>query len=364
MQTTYHTKGLVALVATAAVIFFITPVQAFDLKISGQVNQMVMAADNGYDDEIFIADNDNSSTRFRFVGEQEIDWVTAGFIIEFEAQRNASNTLDIPNNSDGGFEWNDRWLDAYFRTDFGKLSIGKGSGAADNTSEVDLSGTTVINYSGVNDTAGGFTWRQKDGTVVRAGGLTVGQTRSNFDGLGRNERLRYDSPEFFGVTLAGSITNGGAYEIGGFYAIDFDEWGKLAAGLGYVDAKNRESGGTRLDYKQWGGSVSWLHPIGANVTLSLGQRDQRAVGKSKADNGYVKFGWKFLEIHAASVEYGRTKDLDQGGDESSNYGLGYVITPWDGIDFYGSVRLYSFSQAGGPNPEDIKQAMVGTRIKF
>ena len=363
MQTTYHKKGLLALVAMAAVMILITPAQAFELKISGQVNQMIMAADNGFDDEIFIADNDNSSTRIRAIGEEEISWVTAGFKIEFEAQRNASNTLDIGNNSDGTFEWNDRWLEAYFKTKYGKLSIGKGSGAADTTSEVDLSGTTVINYSGVNDTAGGFTWRQKDGTPIRAG-LTVGQTRNNFDGLGRNDRLRYDSPEFFGVTLAGSFTNGGAYEIGGFYAIDFEKFGKLAAGLGYVDAKNRESGGTRLDFKQWGGSVSWLHPIGANVTLALGQRDQRAAGQVKADNGYLKFGWRFLKIHAASIEYGRTKDLNQNGDESNNWGLGYVITPWQGVEFYGSLRSYDFSQSGGPNPENLSQAMVGTRIKF
>ena len=49
MQTAYHKKGLMTLVAILAAIAFLTPAQAFELIISGQVNQMIMGADNGYD---------------------------------------------------------------------------------------------------------------------------------------------------------------------------------------------------------------------------------------------------------------------------------------------------------------------------
>jgi len=53
----------------------------------------------------------------------------------------------------------------------GKFSVGKGSGAADSTSEVDLSGTSVIMYAGVNDTAAGFTWTFKDGNSITLNGI-------------------------------------------------------------------------------------------------------------------------------------------------------------------------------------------------
>ena len=38
------------------------------LTVSGQVNRGVLFADNGDDSEFFYVDNDNSSTRVRFVG--------------------------------------------------------------------------------------------------------------------------------------------------------------------------------------------------------------------------------------------------------------------------------------------------------
>jgi hypothetical protein len=354
----YLKSGLLMVLLLVAVSILIQPVQAFEVKLSGQVNQLIMWTDNGNASDFFIADNDNSSTRFRFTGTETFGKVDTGFKIELEAQRNATDTLDIPNTGDGDFEFNDRWLEVYFEGVYGKISIGKGSGAADNTSETDLSGTAVIMYAAVNDTTADFTWTFDNGTkIVRNGvNLAVGDTRSNFDGLSRNERVRYDSPKFAGFSLAGSITNGDAWEVSGWYTGDFDALGKLAASIGYVDSNDRSP----LTYTQWGGSVSWLHPIGINVTLSLGQRDTD--GDTNADNGYAKVGYKF-GMHAVAVEYGQTSDLDQKGDTSDNLGAAYVVNPWSGIEFYAAVRSFSFEQYG-PNPENINQIMTGTRIKF
>lgn len=67
---------------------------------------------------------------------------------------------------------------------FGKISIGQGDGAANGTSEADLSGTSVIMYSGVNDTAGSLTFRDSSGAKI-PGDTDIGDTRNNFDGLSR-----------------------------------------------------------------------------------------------------------------------------------------------------------------------------------
>ncbi|MBE0547143.1 MAG: hypothetical protein IH627_05660 [Rubrivivax sp.] len=56
----------------------------------------------------------------------------------------------------------------------GKVSLGQGDGAADGGMEVDLSGTTVITYSGITDIGGGFAFRQ--GAAL---GPTIGSTTSN-----------------------------------------------------------------------------------------------------------------------------------------------------------------------------------------
>jgi hypothetical protein len=74
-------------------------------------------------------------------------------------------------------------------------------------------------------------------------------------------------------------------------------------------------------------------------------------------------GYKW-DIHAVSVEYGMTEDLSVNDDESSNYGVAYVINPWKPVEFYASYRIYMLEVEAGDDPEDIQQAMVGTRIKF
>ena len=379
MRLGYVRSGLEVIIVFVSLLALMTPAQAFDVKFSGQVNQMLMFADNGYDSEFFIADNDNSGTRFRFTGEEKFDPVTVGYRIEFGAQRNASGTLDIGGNDDGVFQFNDRWLEAYFRMDWGKVSIGKGDGAANGTTEVDLSGTAVITYVGVNDTAGSFTWTFKDGSkLLRPSSVdptgpstvtNVRNTRSNFDGLSRNERIRYDTPRFAGFEFATSITNGKAWEIAGRYAGALGDQ-RLAAAVGYVDTNDRTTPGQK-DYRQLGGSVSWLAPFGLNVTASYGYRkyfgqveqNRLAVGgTSDTQNYYLKVGWKG-GIHAASIEGGRTDDLYLKGDKSTNIGAAYVIVPWGGVEFYGAIRSFKLDQVG-PDPENISQIMAGTRIKF
>ena len=330
-------------------------VQAVEVKLSGQVNRAIMWADNGKDTSVLHVDNDNSSTRFRFTGSEQMnDFVNVGVVWENEYQSNDSSKVDVGQDNDGTSEFNDRKLEAYFVMPFGKVSIGQGDGAANGTSEEDLSGTSVIIYSSVTDTAGSINFRDNNDNAI----ATVGSTRSNFDGLSRNDRLRYDTPSFGGATLSVSATNGDAYELAARYSADFDRFGKITTAIGYVDTEKR----TDPEYTQIGGSVSWLHTSGINLTLSSGTRD---IEKRSTDpvNYYGKLGYKF-DIHAFAVEYGVTEDLAQKRDTSKNYGLAYVITPWNGVEFYGMYRTYELDRKGTSNIEDIQQVMLGTRVKF
>jgi hypothetical protein len=89
----YLQTGFLAVLLVVVVGF--GTVHAFEAKLSGQVNQMMMWADDGNEDDFFVADNTNSSTRFRFTGSQPFGKIKAGFQIELEAQRNRSNELFI-----------------------------------------------------------------------------------------------------------------------------------------------------------------------------------------------------------------------------------------------------------------------------
>jgi hypothetical protein len=351
-QTHMYTVLVVGLVCWALLV---APALAVEVKLSGQINRAMIWADNGNDSELFHVDNDNSSTRFRLTGEQDLGSIKAGVVWENEFQSNASNNVDIGQNSDGTSSFNDRKLEAWFGGFFGRFWIGQGDGAANGTSEVDLSGTSVIMYSGVNDTAGSFTFRDDDDNTV----ATIGSTRSNFDGLSRNDRLRYDTPTFAGFSFAASITNGNAWEAAGRWSQEFNRLGKFAAAIGYID--NADRGNPDDSYSQLGTSVSWLHTTGLNATLSYGLRSIENQSDDPT-NYYLKVGYTW-GIHAAALEYGLTSDLAASGDDSSNVGAAYVIKPWSGVEFYGTIRSYSLDRSG-VDTNNINQFMFGTRVKF
>ncbi|MFZ1985344.1 MAG: hypothetical protein WAU91_13080 [Desulfatitalea sp.] len=359
MKRTRIYSGIIALMATFMVLAVLTPAHALEAKLSGQVSQLAMWADDGDEDDFFVGDNDNSSTRFRFTGEEAFGAVKAGFQIELEAQKYASNKMSMAegvDDSDESFNVDDRIMNVYFDTQVGKFEIGQGDGAANGTSEVDLSGTSVITYSDVTATAGAFQWKDSDGELF---GGTIGATRNNLDGLSRNQRLRYNTPTFGGFYAAGSVTNDEGWELAGWYSAEI--YGKLAAGIGYVDSGDRYIEDD-ADFTQLAGSVSWLLPMGLNFTAALGERDYEDDDLEDGMNYYLKVGYKW-SIHAVSVEYGMTEDLMVENLESSHYGAAYVINPWKPVEFFAAYRNY-MADLDGDEPEDIQQIMAGTRIKF
>jgi predicted porin len=355
MMNLIYKSSLVIGIVAGILLAGLSPAQALEVKLSGQINRAIMWAGNGNDDQLFHVDNDNSSTRFRLVGSEKVSQqVEVGVVWESQFESNSSSDVDIGQNDDGTSAFTERKLEAWFGGQFGKVWIGQGDGAANGTSEVDLSGTSVIMYSGVNDTAGDINFRNSDNTVI----ARLGDTRSNMDGLSRNDRLRYDSPSFAGATVSTSITNGDAWELAGRWAGEFEGLGKLAAAVGLAD--NDERG---TDFKQFGGSISWLAPFGLNVTFAGGFRDLDDSDRDDPMNLYTKVGYKW-DIHAVAAEFGQTNDLAEDGDESRNVGVAYVVTPWSGVDFYATVRTYELERNDESGIDDISQFMVGTRVKF
>ena len=113
-----------------------------------------------------------------------------------------------------------------FRNDrYGRLQLGKGSSAADDTAEYDLSLVAgPIMYAGVADIAGGIIFT--DGTELTDPAITIGDAFFDFDG-DRLARIRYDSPMFGPVQ--GSASYGqddqwaAAVTLGGDYG-DWSGW--------------------------------------------------------------------------------------------------------------------------------------------
>ena len=130
-----------------------------NLAVSGQVNRALLLADEGDRSRIFHVDNDNSATRVCWAGTGQLDDdFTAGAIVEVEFKSNTSSAIDMDQDGEvGANNFSQPHMTVYLGSkSLGRLWLGQGETASNGTSEVDLSGTSVINYAGIEDLAGGL----------------------------------------------------------------------------------------------------------------------------------------------------------------------------------------------------------------
>ena len=331
------------------------------LTVSGQVNRGVLFADNGDDSDIFYVDNDNSSTRVRFIGIGELtDDITVGSQIEVQFESNSTAAIRIDQDSSAGpNNFTERKLELYVDSGrFGRLWLGQGDTASNGTSEVDLSGTNVINYSGIADMAGGIAF--SDDNVL---GPRINQVFSNFDGLSRDDRIRYDTPSFSGVKGSVSAIEGGAADAAIRFAGEISGT-KVVAAAAFANANSKDAN----DFTQYNGSVSVLTPIGISVTAAAGTRDLDRVSGDDPIFYYGKLGYTFdvVEFGATSVgiDYAVVDDLEQEGDEARSYGI-FAVQRYDkiGADFYIGARNHELDRPSS-NFDDVVAILVGAKVRF
>jgi hypothetical protein len=340
--------------ALAAAMFIISPANAVDFKISGQINRAALYADDDDTAKWFFVDNDNSSTRFRFTGSNDFenDW-KVGIVWEVQMESNSTADVNMENgNSDiSDITFTERKMEFWVEK-WGRLWMGQGDTASNGTSEVDLSGTTVAAYSSVSDIGSSFEFKD-NGTGI---GVTVGGSRSNFDGLSRKDRVRYDTPKWAGFYASGSTGQGSIWDVAPRYAGDFG-WAKFAAAAAWADF------GTSSDTvdSQFSSSASMLFNFGLNLTASYATQD-----KDNKDPWSIfgKIGYQFLEKHAASVQWSRTENRSAKDDKGDTFGIGYVFSPWKSVELYGTYYLHMLDRDEGSDPDDINIIMTGGRVKF
>jgi hypothetical protein len=342
-----------ALLGAASAAQAQAPAQGIEVRLSGQINRALMSVDDGTDSEWFNVDNGNSSTRFRFNAEgQAAPGWRGGILFEVQYQSNASDAVTFANRSVSP-ELTERHMDVFVASPYGTLRLGQGDGAANGASEVDLSGTTVAHYASSPDIGGAFEYR----SAGALSGTSIGASISNQDFESRYDRLHYQSPNFNG--FMGEVSSGhkqnDIIELALRYSGKF-AFGLLAGALGY-SKEDAAPGGT--DDKVIGGSVSWLHPSGFNLTFAHTTRD--LPGRDGEFN-YLKGGYKTGK-HAFSVDYGMGDDQAATGDEAKVYGVGYVFVPIAWAEIFALYKVHSLDRPG-VSLEDITFIMVGSRVKF
>jgi TolA-binding protein len=331
------------------------------LAISGQVNRAVNLIDDGKNTDAYFVDNDASNTRVRFVGTAiATDDLTLGSRLEIAATSNESGDVSQDDEDSGDF-FNVRWADVTLDSKrFGKIWLGKGDTASNNTAEVDLSKTDVVAYSSVADIAGGMLFRESSGDNSLTT-VSVSDAFNNQDGLSRQNRFRYDTPSLWGFHLAGSAVSDQRYDGALFWG--GQGYGFKAAAAAAIADPNQDNTNLRYD-----GSFSILHEnTGLNLTLSAGLLDRKDEGDPT--NLYAKLGWltRFFSVGetAFGVDYTHSVNLPTGRDKGYSVG-GAVVQQFEdyGTELFLQYRLYSLDRDAAPSVKDMNVGTVGARVKF
>lgn len=331
------------------------------LSLSGQVNRALNLVNDGESTELYSVDNNTSGSRLRFTGISKInDDLSLGSRIEVGISPDASSQVSQTNPSSGTW-FDQRWTELNLTSaSYGKLSLGKGDTASNGTAEVDLSRTDVVQYASISDIAGGMLFREEGGDNPLTT-LKVSDVFQDRDGLSRQSRLRYDTPSFYGFSLAGSLVTDQRYDAGLFW--DGKGNGFKAAGAFAVSDPQLSDSGLQYD-----GSLSLLHQSsGLNFTLSGGVQERD--NQEDATNLYGKIGWiaDFTKLGntAFGIDYTRSESLPSSHDSAWSTGA-TAVQFFDQIaaEFYIQYRLYILDQTSGPALEDIKVGTVGARVKF
>lgn len=275
------------------------------VKLSGQVNLLLLVWDDGEDTDAYIVDNTESSTRFRFTGAAKFKpgW-SAGFVIEVEVE--TARSLSADQKSDGDPTENadsrleGRALATWLKHDrLGQLHIGRWSPATDNIKLLNVANTPDVDAT--LETGGGFFLRAKSGAGgCQGAACLINQTLASLAPGGDTRRanvLRYDTPSLAGFIFSTAWGEDDLFDI----AVRYDKtWNSIhvKGGIGYLwdtdeDEDNDMLGcgpsgtalngfgatagpcrGARVDFERLTGSLSLIHmPTGLYAYLG-GHRDE------------------------------------------------------------------------------------------
>lgn len=349
----------------------------------GQINKGVLQYDDGQETNSYgLIDNDNSSTRFGLKYARSFGAWSFENVNEFKYAPFSTSDTNIENQTPTADDW--RWSNANIRKidftlkndSYGKFWIGQGSMATDGTLEVDLSGTDVVAYSSVADSASAQLLRFSDGTLSTT---ELGDVFNDLDG-DRRVRVRYDTPSFANFTFAAAfgrnllsdnpdVRDANLFDASINYDNTLSDAVELKASFGY-NWKEGVAGGD--DSTSWGGSASGIHtPTGLNLTVSAGTED---TGGDSSNFWYTKLGLKrdFISWGSTAMSIDYYKGTDFGldaeagitGSDSKSWGIGFVQKiDRANTDLWLTYRQYQFSD--NVNSYDDGTALFGgARFKF
>lgn len=337
------------------------------LQLYGQFSPSLLVVDNGQSTLGYgPVDNSNASSR---LGLRLHVGISSGTYLgaDLEAEYDGYATDYVNPFNRGGYDGYGallRHAEGYLDSrQFGVLWIGQGNMASDETAEVDLSGTKVVGYSSVNDLAGGqfFAYSRDKGLSA----ITVTDAFSNFDGLGRKLRIRYDTPTFAGLTFSASygrevvpeVIGDDVWDLALRYAGDSGGF-KVAAAAAYSNTGTSDL---------FDGSASILHvATGISITGAAGYNAADAGFDGRYLYGKLGYQHRFLGVGttAFAIDAYVGDDINAVAGESLSWGA-FLVQDFDyyQAQVYLGIRSYAYDD-GAADYDRLVATMAGLLVRF
>jgi len=359
------------------------------VRITGQINRAVIYYDDDFHDGIKHVDNDFSSTRFRWHADAKVNNdIKIGGIMEIQAESNSGLTTalqDTEGPSDSA-SLTDRRLEFWIHhNQLGRVYVGKGDTATNNSSlstahAGGVANLTAAPWLGV----GGLSFKSNGGSCTTSGTGTptcvnLKSAFSDFDGLTRQNRIRYDTPVFAGFQARVSHTDGGAVDAALWYnGKVFDT--KIKGAIAYAEASGQttasvtgdKGNGAKRGGDQINGSLSMQHSSGIGVSFAAGHRnvDGKGAEAGHIDPMMINFGANFdrkfseLGVTSLSGQWQQVENLNRDGDVARVWSLAVVqkidAAAFEAYASYVNAELEREVTTFG----DVDAVMIGGRIKF
>jgi len=370
------------------------------IVVTGAVNRAEVWLDNGKHSNTSNVDNYNYPSRLNLTGTGQFNEdITVGGTFELGFYQNSSLKNDVhhaQSNTESESNFPVRIAELFVNSfDWGKLSLGRGYMAAAFTAEeTDLSGTRVIS-------AGANVWRLAPGAsffnkTSDSNGQYFVYSNDRLNGVfafvdsyHRHDRVRYDTPKYYGFMLSGSHgyqSSGDIFDIAGRFAGKF--FGiKVAADVAFEHDHSIED----FHYRQFNGSIGVLFPLstsgkentGINLFFAAAHKDWEFPGQSdgKFLSGKIGYIDRFFSFgntaFAADYAWSKGMNLACSDDDVTviDPAFTYKGTAWGvflvqtidvvATEVYLGYREYKLKKINSIMRFDELQAvMAGARVKL
>ncbi|MBU0455878.1 MAG: porin [Pseudomonadota bacterium] len=329
----------------------------------GQFNQAVLYANDQHVRNVFFTTNDSFPSLVGVSGEiQPNKDFTIGARVELGLEVNASGAMTQDDHTPSD-SLDKRRVEMYFQSkQWGKFWIGKGSTASDNSAESDLSGTDMVMYAGIADLGGELYFRTPH-VHAYSENPQVEDVFNDLDGLGREKRIRYDTPQFHGFSLSTSAIKHNEGDVALTYNKKMDSMTVLGAVAYTSPSELNDAVGNIID-----GSISVLLHNGLSGTFSTGKLNAHRPGRDNPHYSYCKLGYQraFWTVGKTflSVDYERSKHYAQNNDVGKAYGVAVVqkVNSWH-TSFYIQYRRFMLDRSN-ENFDHIDAAVIGVFLQF